>query len=177
MERVPTIVGWVVGLALFVGLVSLIPPARCRDGWSSPSIGRQGACSHHGGVVGYGGLMFWAAVASFGVGSFTANRVSGIVDRRRNASFKRSLVPPAADAAVERLIFYAILSQSKVEFFYKGQKDLVPKLRIVSPTALRTIGDANGRPGTPAMVGHCHTRQARRTFALDRITRLKLSRP
>lgn len=23
----------------------------CADGWSSPSIGRQGACSHHGGVV------------------------------------------------------------------------------------------------------------------------------
>lgn len=24
---------------------------RCSDGWASPSIGRQGACSHHGGVV------------------------------------------------------------------------------------------------------------------------------
>ena len=23
----------------------------CADGWKSPSIGRQGACSHHGGVV------------------------------------------------------------------------------------------------------------------------------
>ncbi|MFF2852674.1 hypothetical protein ACFVT5_41235 [Streptomyces sp. NPDC058001] len=23
----------------------------CRDGWDSPSIGRPGACSHHGGVV------------------------------------------------------------------------------------------------------------------------------
>jgi hypothetical protein len=23
----------------------------CADGWSSPSIGRRGACSHHGGVV------------------------------------------------------------------------------------------------------------------------------
>jgi hypothetical protein len=23
----------------------------CADGWNSPSIGRQGACSHHGGVV------------------------------------------------------------------------------------------------------------------------------
>ena len=24
---------------------------ECADGWNSPSIGRQGACSHHGGVV------------------------------------------------------------------------------------------------------------------------------
>lgn len=24
--------------------------AHCQDGWSSSSIGRQGACSHHGGV-------------------------------------------------------------------------------------------------------------------------------
>ncbi|MDQ0600129.1 hypothetical protein QF037_004474 [Streptomyces canus] len=24
---------------------------ECADGWSSDSIGRQGACSHHGGVV------------------------------------------------------------------------------------------------------------------------------
>ena len=24
---------------------------NCADGWDSPSIGRQGACSHHGGVV------------------------------------------------------------------------------------------------------------------------------
>jgi hypothetical protein len=24
---------------------------RCRDGWMSPSIGKRGACSHHGGVV------------------------------------------------------------------------------------------------------------------------------
>lgn len=24
--------------------------ARCKDGWKSPSIGRKGACSYHGGV-------------------------------------------------------------------------------------------------------------------------------
>lgn len=27
------------------------PDASCRDGWESPSIGKQGACSWHGGVV------------------------------------------------------------------------------------------------------------------------------
>ncbi|MGF0118838.1 hypothetical protein ACQFYA_21295 [Promicromonospora sp. Marseille-Q5078] len=27
-------------------------PRHCADGWPSPSIGKRGACSHHGGVVG-----------------------------------------------------------------------------------------------------------------------------
>ena len=39
--------GWVVLMLLS----SLLVGAECADGWNSPSIGRQGACSHHGGVV------------------------------------------------------------------------------------------------------------------------------
>ena len=39
MDRLPVIAGLIVGLLLLVGLFSLIPPARCRDGWNSPSIG------------------------------------------------------------------------------------------------------------------------------------------
>lgn len=31
--------------------VTMPEPARCADGWPSQSIGRQGACSHHGGVL------------------------------------------------------------------------------------------------------------------------------
>ncbi|WP_067436934.1 DUF3761 domain-containing protein [Streptomyces lincolnensis] len=34
-----------------VSEVVMPSPAHCRDGWPSGSIGRQGACSHHGGVV------------------------------------------------------------------------------------------------------------------------------
>jgi hypothetical protein len=34
-----------------VSQVVMPSPAHCRDGWPSTSIGRQGACSHHGGVV------------------------------------------------------------------------------------------------------------------------------
>jgi hypothetical protein len=49
------------GIVAFVGtwliVAALSGPAICRDGWSSPSIGRQGACSRHGGVNwGFGGL-------------------------------------------------------------------------------------------------------------------------
>ncbi|MFK0016948.1 DUF3761 domain-containing protein [Streptomyces sp. NPDC091027] len=31
--------------------VQMPAPARCVDGWPSSSIGKRGACSHHGGVV------------------------------------------------------------------------------------------------------------------------------
>ena len=44
----------VVGFAVFfiLNLVGnqIVGPTRCSDGWASPSIGKQGACSHHGGV-------------------------------------------------------------------------------------------------------------------------------
>lgn len=45
----------IVGLVLFgiayAGALALIPD-RCSDGWRSPSIGIQGACSSHGGLDG-----------------------------------------------------------------------------------------------------------------------------
>lgn len=44
------VVGFVVFFLLsFIGN-QLVGPTRCSDGWASPSIGKQGACSHHGGV-------------------------------------------------------------------------------------------------------------------------------
>ena len=45
---------WIIGFAVFFalarGLGTLFGATTCRDGWPSPSIGRRGACSHHGGV-------------------------------------------------------------------------------------------------------------------------------
>ncbi|MEW5681212.1 MAG: topoisomerase DNA-binding C4 zinc finger domain-containing protein [Pseudomonadota bacterium] len=35
----------------------IIGPVTCNSGWKSPSIGRQGACSHHGGVAGWKGTL------------------------------------------------------------------------------------------------------------------------
>jgi hypothetical protein len=40
---------------------------RCADGWQSPSIGRQGACSSHGGVVsGFNENKSWSLINQFG---------------------------------------------------------------------------------------------------------------
>ena len=44
------IIGCLVGLSVFVFLICIKPESTCNDGWKSTSIGRQGACSHHGGV-------------------------------------------------------------------------------------------------------------------------------
>ena len=35
-----------------IGAIAGDGPRRCADSWNSPSIGRSGACSHHGGVSG-----------------------------------------------------------------------------------------------------------------------------
>lgn len=45
-------------------------PYRCADGWESPSIGEQGACSHHGGVVGGDATPWYVPPLAIGAGGF-----------------------------------------------------------------------------------------------------------
>ena len=46
-----SIAAGIVGFVFFYWVFkSMLPPPICTDGWHSPSIGRSGACSHHGGV-------------------------------------------------------------------------------------------------------------------------------
>jgi hypothetical protein len=42
--------GVLIFLILFFIGHQIIGGTKCNDGWMSPSIGTQGACSHHGGV-------------------------------------------------------------------------------------------------------------------------------
>lgn len=42
--------GWLTGFFIYFLLGCLGPSASCNDGSFSGSIGRRGACSHHGGV-------------------------------------------------------------------------------------------------------------------------------
>mgnify|MGYP000093517658 CR=1 FL=1 len=46
----PFIVGFITFLVLTFAGSAIVGPLTCNDGWQSPSIGKQGACSHHGGV-------------------------------------------------------------------------------------------------------------------------------
>ncbi len=53
----------IVFLGVFVLVMKLLPPIGCNDGESSSSFGKQGACSHHGGVSS------WQPMVSFLVSS------------------------------------------------------------------------------------------------------------
>lgn len=83
------VTAFAVGIGLFFGLghigQELVGPVVCEDGWRSSSIGKQGACSHHGGVDD-------DLQKVVGVVSFTSGVVGGIysyavmnrfADRRR----------------------------------------------------------------------------------------------
>jgi predicted DNA-binding transcriptional regulator YafY len=122
----------------------------------------------------HGELALLIVAACVGAGLFTTAQLSGIVERRRKAHFIANLVPPGPDAPMDKIILYAILSESKVEFLYKGRNDFVPQLRIVTPTYSSVTRTQYGSSGAPCIVGHCHIRNARRTFVLDRISALKL---
>lgn len=68
------IFSWAIAIGVLFGLLRLsafvFGPTLCRDGWHSASIGRQGACSHHGGVdrsknilpLIFTGLAAWAGI-------------------------------------------------------------------------------------------------------------------
>ena len=74
----PAGIGVPVWLVVLMFLGSLEGPSTCRDGWRSSSIGRQGACSWHGGVKRTGG---WAFIGSIASGIATAYWVAKIQAR------------------------------------------------------------------------------------------------
>ena len=71
--------GVAVWLVLGIMLAPLKQEATCRDGWHSPSIGRPGACSWHGGVKrGQNFIPVMIPVfAGVGAGVVLANLMSG----------------------------------------------------------------------------------------------------
>ena len=52
---------------VLIGATVIWGGRHCRDGWESPSIGRQGACSHHGGVTSNGPWIFLLSLVAAGV--------------------------------------------------------------------------------------------------------------
>jgi hypothetical protein len=76
------------GLAAFVAMLfitrPIVQPTTCADGWRSPSIGRQGACSWHGGV-GTNWSAILASLLNIGGGLAVGGGLYGIRERREEA--------------------------------------------------------------------------------------------
>lgn len=62
----PIVLALVAFIASQVGLGTVLFAHECSDGWPSGSIGRRGACSHHGGVS--RGPDFLRNILSIGIG-------------------------------------------------------------------------------------------------------------
>jgi hypothetical protein len=82
----PATNGIAVGVVLSVFFISIQGPARCNDGWRSPSIGVRGACSHHRGV-GPSFLMLELLLSAF-VGYWVYAARNEPLENRRQAELR-----------------------------------------------------------------------------------------
>lgn len=92
--KLPWIVGFIAAVMAIWIFSAIEGPRRCNDGSSSSSIGRKGACSHHGGVGGTWSPILGLAVG-VAAGFWTANAQISGAERRR-----RKLDAFAADAQI-----------------------------------------------------------------------------
>ena len=91
MRNNPFVVGLITFFASMIVLGLLVGPAACTDGWSSPSIGRQGACSWHGGVNHL--PEFLVLLGSIALG-FGASHIAGMFSKKSTVSPR---TPPGTD--------------------------------------------------------------------------------
>src|SRR5690606_26819654 len=66
------ILGLAFGAIVFIAIYLYIPSPECNDGWKSPSIGKSGACSWHGGVNFHWDMKFGAVIAGAIAGAIFA---------------------------------------------------------------------------------------------------------
>lgn len=71
----------IVFVAVFFGMKTLLE-GGCSDGWQSPSIGIQGACSHHGGVGSGGEISLICALALAGYSFYRLDKAEAEKNRR-----------------------------------------------------------------------------------------------
>lgn len=170
---------WALLAAILVAVILLrllsdprTPPV-CMDGWQSPSIGANGACSHHGGVN-YEGIdrtPAWKHGVAIGAGVITflvpALRYGFL--RRQKKIVSEPL--KKLEDVVSRLIQDAIESRKQVRFTYTSADGKVSKrtVRPVSLDILEPFGWENR-----SLTGFCLLRNAERHFLLARMANVEL---
>lgn len=169
MEK-STIFGWLSGICIFIGLSQLLPEVRCADGWASPSIGRQGACSHHGGVEGNDFYILLILGASIWAGISVSNMFSVNKDTDKQHLFdERNNYPEEIS-----IISSAIEQGRRIEFLYKKPKSKNYEKRRIKPIEFKEIPHTYGSKITLCILGYCEERKANRNFALKRMTSLRI---
>lgn len=160
--------GFGVGAGLWIGLGEPRPDPRCASGWKPPSIGEQGACSHHGGVV-YpkDPTPWWIRVLSIAAGGATIYGSMWL-----GSKFLPATPTTQADATTA-LLTKAINTGQNVRFTYS--KDGTFRERVVMP--LELIQLRTGVQQSTCLVAYCHLRKAKRTFALSRMWGITLMSP
>lgn len=159
--------GFGVGATLWIGLGEPRPDPRCASGWKSPSIGEQGACSHHGGVV-YpkDPTPWWIRVLSIVAGGATIYGSMWIGSKLLPA-------PHVPSDPTKALLNKAIHTVQDVRFTYA--KDGTFRERVVMP--LELIQLRQGVEHSTCLVAYCHLRKAKRTFALSKMSGIVLVPP
>lgn len=156
--------------------VNVPPPSPivCNDGWPSPSIGRLGACSHHGGVS-YsnspnqianrhnGWVMLFALIAGFTV-------YAGI-----DSIGEPEKTNPPLWTKNRNTIDRALRNGRCIAFEYNKKNSNIIEKRLIKPdryTYLRNRGY-----NAPCVVGYCYLRKQARTFAVERMSNIELADP
>lgn len=156
-----------VPLAIFYAYATwqTAPVVVCVDGWPSPSVGRPGACSHHGGVD-YGPRDDAREHNSLSL-IFVA--LAAIV-----AAYRPTRGRSARPATSERkVIEAAIRLHQRVSFDYIKPGEASATRRTVMPIRLVIYRRGTQFAGT-RLVAFCYLRNAERTFALERMSRLEV---
>jgi len=173
--RLPFAAGAVVSLLALVLFVGQIPPATCRDGWQSPSIGSRGACSHHGGVERHGGLYLLSVLGSGALGVTVYAFLGRVLRRRAERRFVAQLAVPQVGAMPIDWVIYALRTKRDLVFTYKGREDFEPRPRRVRPVSLELRHERGKKPKEPAFRGLCRDAGEERTFVYGRMREIALA--
>lgn len=148
-------------------------PPVCRDGWPSKSIGKYGACSHHGGVnyEGTDRTPAWVFGVAIGAGVITF-----LVPALRYGFFRRPKklvsepLKKLEDVASQR-IQEAIERRQHVRFIYTGS-DGSKSIRTVRPVSLDILEPFGW--DRRSLTGFCLLRNAERQFLLARMADIEI---
>lgn len=151
-----------VGVVIAMALSPSFDGTRCADGWHSPSIGKQGACSHHGGV-GYGDPTPWyVGPVAIGSGLLVLGALTWV--------FGLFQTPKVIDHNL--LLFEQAIKEHRPVRFLYAKPGKEPEERTITPMEIILLNPK--WPPSRCVAGRCHRANDERKFLLSRIYLPKL---